>query len=93
MNHRKLHLLKPTVYTYCHSNFQLVKTELIDCRLSPALNTAASASPACHASPVEQRDGEHCKPCVFSPLSLPVRKSEFLQYNSDHHLVLSVRRR
>lgn len=34
MNHRKLHLLKPTVYSYPHSNPWLVKTELIYYRLS-----------------------------------------------------------
>lgn len=71
MNHRKLHLLKPTVYSYPHSNPQLVKTGLIYCRLSPALNSARRASGLwCRSWWGEQWMGSS-ETQGFSPRSLP----------------------
>lgn len=71
MNHRKLHLLNPTVYSYCHSNPWLVKTELIYCWLSPAPSSARSTSSLWWESQWGERWRHHWS-SVFSPPCLPV---------------------
>lgn len=70
MNQRKLHLLKPTVYSYCHSNPRLVKTELIY-RGFPQHAILPGAAPACGARPSEERDGASQTQCFLS--SVPFR--------------------
>lgn len=86
MNHRKLHLLKPTVYSYPHSNPWLVKTELIYCRLYQH-SVLPEAHLARGAGPREGRD--RTSQTSVSPPPLPlgfwVSTLGFLQYNPESH--------
>lgn len=93
MNHRKLHLLKPTVYSYPHSNPWLVKTELIYYRLSRTQFCQKHVWPVVPV-PVGGLGGGsggqgHHRPSVslFRPFEWcsVVRKVGFHQYNPESH--------
>lgn len=70
MNHRKLHLLKPTVYSHCHSNPRLVKTEPIHHRLSRAW-IPPEAPPACAVVPARRAGQGGHRHCAFLRASRP----------------------
>lgn len=82
MNHRKLHLLKPTVYSYPHSNSRLVKTGWFIAGF-PQHSILPKVPPACGASPSEEKDGDITNSVFLSSISHTgisvVRKLEILQ--------------